>query len=245
MVSIQASTTLRSDHFQNAKRFRDEAKRIEATYSSVNPDDSSSIPNEDKKKHRAYCLNSIISTACFLEATINHLYWEIWDDLNRINNGDDPIHYPDVQDYRQNIIRAERAPPRSRKRLSNRREDAGIIGNYNIFLDVNGFDEFDKDTVPAEPVDRVLDIRNELVHFSPRWIQGGGKEYTENEYGFEGSLKDQFELNPLMPSGNAFFPDQCLSYGCAEWSARVSKGFVSQFSKRIDLEIHPDITLPW
>ena len=245
MASITASTTLRSDHLENAKRFRDEAKRIEAIYSSVDPNEVSSIPDEDKSKHRAYCINSIISTACFLEATINHLYWEIWDDIRRINDGKDAIHYPDAQEYRRNIMRAERAPPQGQKKLSNRREDAGIIGNYNIFLDVNDFDEFDKNTTPAEPVDRVLDIRNELVHFSPRWIQGGGKEYTENEYGFEESLKDRFELNPLMPGGNAFFPDQCLSYGCAQWAARISEGFVSHFSRRINLEIHPDITLPW
>lgn len=189
-------------------------------------------------------MNSIISTACFLEATINHLYWEIKDDHHRVCEGNDPFHYPDAQDYRQNVICAERTPPEGEK-LSDRRKHAGIIGHYNIFLDVNGFDEFDKNTAPAESVDRVLDIRNELVHFSPRRIQGGRKGYTENEFGFEESLKDRFELNPLMPNGNAFFPDQCLSYGCAEWSVRVSRGFVRAFSKRIDLEIHPDITLPW
>lgn len=245
MASIRASRTLKSDHLDNAKRFRDEAKRIEELYSSVDPDDSSSVPNEDKKKHRAYCINSIISTACFLEATINHLYWEMWDGLDRINNDNDAIHYPDAQEYRQNVIRSERAPPQGQKKLSNRRKQAGIIGNYNIFLDLNDFAEFDKDTAPAEPVERVLDIRNELVHFSPRWVQGGGKDYTENEYGFENSLKGRFKLNPLMPTGNAFFPDQSLGYGCAEWSARVSEGFVSHFSQRINLEIHPQITLPW
>lgn len=242
---IRASTSLRSDHLDNARRFRDEAKRIEGLYSSINPDESSSIPEIDKKKHRAYCMNSIISTVCFLEATINHLYWAIWDDLYRINDGKDPVHYPDAQEYRKNIIRAERAPPPSQMKLSNRRDDAGIMGNYNMFLDVNDFSEFEKDTAPAEPVERVLDIRNELVHFTPQWVQGGGKEYTENEYGFEESLKDRFDLNPLMPSGGAFFPYQCLGYGCAEWAARVSEGFVSHFSQRINLEIHPDITLPW
>lgn len=244
MVSVRATTTLRQDHFENAKRFRDDARRIEALYSSVDPNEGS-IPNEDKSKHRAYCMNSVISTVCFLESTINHLYWEMWGDIHRINDGDDPIHFPEAQKYRQNIKDAEHNPPEGQKKLSNRLVDAGILGKYNIFLDVNDIDEFDKDTAPAEPVDRVLDIRNELVHFEPRWIQGGGKDYTENEYGFEEDLKGRFELNPLMPQGNAFFPDQCLSYGCAEWSARVSKGFVSHFSQSINMEIHPDITLPW
>jgi hypothetical protein len=243
MVSIRATTRLKSDHIENAERFRDEARRIEELYSASDPDDGP-IPDEDTDRHRAFCMNSIISTACFLEATINSFYWDLQDDCKRILEGNDPIHYPDSVDYRTAVCKAEHEKSGD-ERLSKRRENAGIIGQYNIFLDITGNEEFEKNEVPLEPVVRVLDIRNELVHFEPRWIQGGGKEYTESEYGFEETLKGRFELNPLMPSGNAFFPGQCLSHGCAAWAARVSRGFVHHFSKRIDLQIHPDIHLPW
>lgn len=244
MASVRATTTLKGHHAVHAELFRDEARRIEALYDSVDPDTgSSSIPDDDKTKHRAFCMNSIISTACFLEATINSLYWEVWDDIRRINDGEDPIHYPDATGFRQNIEEAEHNPEQGQKKLSNRLDHAGIIGKYNIFLDINDFDEFEKESSPAEPVTRVLDIRNELVHFEPRWIQGGDKHYTENEYEIEEQLDGRFDLNPLMPSGNAFFPSQCMSYGCAEWALRVSKGFVRQFSIKIDLQIHPDLPL--
>lgn len=246
MVSVSHTTTLKGHHLVHAELFRDEARRIEAVYDAVDPDTgSSSIPENDKTKHRAFCMNSIISTACFLESTINSLYWETWDDIRRIDNGDDPIHFPDVPAYRQRIEEAEHNPGQGQKKLSNRLEQAGILGKYNIFLDMNDIDEFDKESTPAEPVDRVLDIRNELVHFEPRWIQGGAKAYTENQYGIEEQLEGRFDLNPLMPGGNAFFPDQCMCYGCAEWALRVSRGFVRQFSIRIDLQIHPDIHLPY
>lgn len=247
MVSVRHTTTLKGHHLTNAELFQDEARRIEALYSDVPSENSrSSVPEEDMRNHRAYCMNSVISAVCFLESTVNSLFWDIWDDIDRIESGDDPIHYPDMpKDERQAVVDAKQSPPNGQKKLSNRLENAGILGKYNIFLDVAGYDEFEKDETPAEPVARVLDIRNELVHFEPRWIEGGGKTETNNEYDFEESLQDRFDLNPLMASGNAFFPSQCMSYGCAEWAVRVSRGFVRQFSIKIDRQIHPDLPLPY
>lgn len=241
MANVRATTTLVTDHFDNAKLYRDQAQRIEAIYS---PDHPNKIPHEDKRKHRAASMNSVISTACFLESTINALFWKFQDDHHRLEQDEDAIHFPERPEYRQAVIEAQESDSNGTS-LSERRKRAGIIGQYNIFLDVIGENQFSKDETPLEPVDRVLDIRNELVHFESRWIEGGEKDHTGNEYGFEESLQGRFDLNPLMASGNAFFPDQCLGYGCAEWSFRVSRGFVHHFSQRIDLQIHPDISLPW
>lgn len=121
MASVRATTTLKGHHAIHAELFRDEARRIEALYDSVDPNTgSSSIPNDDKTKHRAFCMNSIVSTACFLEATVNSLYWEIWDDIRLINDGKDPIHYPDKTEFRQNIEEAELNPEQGQKKLTNR-----------------------------------------------------------------------------------------------------------------------------
>jgi hypothetical protein len=48
-------------------------------------------------------------------------------------------------------------------------------------------------------------------------------------YKWEGQLKAVgFTLNPLMPT-NPFFPDRCLSHGCANWAVETSLRFVREF----------------
>lgn len=87
---------------------------------------------------------------------------------------------------------------------------------FNVILDVMGLEEFDRSAEPLEPVCTLNRLRNELTHYSPKWIEGGPKDYTENEHGFEEDLKGRFDLNPLTAEGDPFFPDQCMSYGCCE-----------------------------
>ena len=79
-------------------------------------------------------------------------------------------------------------------------------------------------------------IRNKLTHHEPKWVKGGSKTYTENEYGIEENLKGEFELNPFTSDGNAFFPTQCLSYGCAEWGLSHANSLVKKFKKKIGVK---------
>lgn len=102
-----------------------------------------------------------------------------------------------------------------------------------------GLDEFDRDSDPMEPVLVLNRLRNELTHHHSEWIKGGPKDYTENEYGFEEDLQGRFDLNPLMADGNAFFPSQCMSYGCSRWAIRYSRALVYHFGRKVGVDMRP------
>ena len=231
-MSVSVRAHLSVTHFKNARIFRDKAKRIEAIY---NNEPSSEVPQIDKEEHKAYCMNSIIGSVTFLESFAKEFAADLEDDQNRVDNGKDPQHVPEIDaSHRQAIV--------NEPNLSNRLDNASPPIKYNVYLDIIGENEFDRSSDPLEPALVLTQLRNELVHYTPQWLEGGApKDYTEDEYGFEEDLRGRFDLNPLMPSGNPFFPDQCLSYGCAEWALRYARALVYHFSNRVDFELHPEI----
>lgn len=226
-VQVRQKSSFAVLHRQNAVFFQDKAKRIEALYSDEN---SSDIPTRDTKEHRAYVINSLFCSIGFLEALANEIIFNLAEDEERTKNGHDPRHYPDIDPSHRGQVMHE-------SNLRNRIGEASLPIKYNVLLDVMDLNEFDRDSDPLEPVLLLNRLRNELVHFEPEWTEGGSKEYTENEYGFEEDLKDRFKLNPLTAEGNSFFPSQTMSYGCAKWATRHSRALAYHFSNRIDIEI--------
>lgn len=230
-VSTSASVSMKSSlartHFQNAKLFRDKAKELEAIFGD---EDSSDIPLRNSEDHKAYCFSSVMSAVSFVEAQANEFVENLQEDKKRIDQGKDPHHYPDIQKaYRDSIV--------STSNLDNRLGNASPPVKYNALLNIMGLQEFDREDSPLEQVLVLNRLRNELTHFSPEWVEGGPKKYTENEYGFEEDLKGRFELNPMTADGNAFFPTQCMSYGCAEWATRYSRALVQHFGHKIDVDM--------
>lgn len=214
-------------HFQNAELFRDKANTIEAIFGDR---DSSTIPKRKRADHGAYCFNAVFSTIRFIDATTNESRDDLEEDSTRIDQDDEPIFYLDInQQFRDNLVSASN--------LDNRFRNASPPIKFNVLLDVMGLDEFDEDSSPLEPVWVLNRLWRELTHFSPKWAKGGPKDYTENEYGFEEDLKGRFDLNPLIASGNPFFPDQCMSYGCAEWALRKVRVVVNRFGRKVGVEM--------
>lgn len=227
MVSIKTRANLSQTHLQNAELFRDKASTIEAVFGD---DDAPPAPKRKRADHKAYCFNAIISTISFLDATANQFVDDLEEDSTKIEQGNDPLFYPDInQQFRDDIVTAPNRENRFRK--------ASPPIKFNVLLDIIGKDEFDRDSSPMEPVLALNRLRQELTHYSPEWVKGGPKDHTENEYGFEKDLQDRFDLNPLMAPGNAFFPDQCMSYGCTRWAVRHARALVTHFGRRIDVDI--------
>lgn len=226
-TSIRTRSSLATSHYQNANLFKDKAKRVEAIYGD---EDSSDIPQREKDDHTAYCFNSILSTVSFLEAQANEFVENLREDTQRIDDGRDPQYYPSIQSQHRDAIT-------SASNIEDRLGGASPPVKFNVLLDIMGLDQFDRGSDPLEPALLLNRLRNELTHFSPEWVQGGPKAYTENEYGFEEDLKGRFELNPLYPEGNAFFPSQCMSYGCTEWATRYSRSLVYHFGLKVDVEM--------
>lgn len=232
MVKIRSRPYLSITHIKNARLFRDKANRIESIYGDGNRPD---VPQQEKVEHKAYCMNSVISSVTFLESFAKEFVDDMHEDQKRVDNGDSRRHRGEIDpSYRQAIV--------------NNTDPSNYLGNvsppikYNIILDIIGENEFDKNDDPMEQALLLTKLRNELIHHSPEWLEGGkGKGHTNNEYGFEEDLKGRFELNPLIPKGNAFFPSQCLSYSCAKWALRYSRSLVYHFSGKVGFELHSEI----
>lgn len=229
MADVRMRASLARIHFRNAELFRDNANEIESVFGD---NTSSNIPQRKREDHTAYCFNAILSAISFVDATANEFVDDLVEDSIRVDQGNQPHFYPDIdQQFRADIV----AAPNRDNRLRN----ASPPIKFNVLLDMMGLNEFDRDSSPLEPV-RVLNrLRSELAHYSPEWVEGGPKHYTANEFGFEEDLQGRFDQNPLTASGNAFFPDQCMSYGCTAWAVRQSQALVSHFGRKVGVDMRP------
>lgn len=228
-VSIRTRSTLATIHLKNAKLFRDRAKEIESIFRDDTP---SNIPQRKQSDHRAFCFNTILSAVSFVEATANEFVDDIREDKQRVIDDREPHFYPEIdKEYRDSIV--------SESNLDTRLRNASPPIKFNVLLDVMALEEYDREQNPLEPVLVLNRLRNELTHHSPEWVEGGPKEYTEDEYGFEEDIQGRFDLNPITAEGNAFFPTQCMSYGCADWAIQISKTLIRDFGRKTGVDIRP------
>ena len=85
----------------------------------------------------------------------------------------------------------------------------------------------------------VISLRNTLVHGAPEWHQTG----VNLNHWCETNLRPQFDDNPLVPatSRNPYYPDKCLSYGCAKWCFESILALSDEFFGRIGVASRFDL----
>jgi hypothetical protein len=112
-----------------------------------------------------------------------------------------------------------------------------IAQKYQIALALARQAPFDPGKPPFQDADIVVKLHNALNHFEPDWIIGlaGTAPAEVSPHRFEKTLRGKFALNPLMSAGNPFFPDKCLSHGCAEWAVRSSLKLTDAFYSTMGL----------
>ena len=168
-------------------------------------------------EHRAYVIGAIFAAVAFLEASINELF-------------------SDAVDVRQRS--EERFGERITAKLAekwdkdNFRCRKPILAKYQTALPLFEKARFDEKQQPYQDARHLIELRNELVHYKPQFIQAG----------LEGAgpmvhLRSKFAANRLLPerSQNPFFPDHCLSSGCAAWAVKASKALYDEFTTRMGL----------
>jgi len=153
--------------------------------------------------HRAYVTGSIITCVAFLEASINELLADASD-----------RHEPHLAGLDTNIVNLmskmwERGVPRTAR--------YSVLEKYEIALDLAGLERFERGQNPFQDAKLVTDLRNAMIHWEPEWMPTGSTAVElEESHKFEKSLRGKFALNPLTGVGNPFYPDKCLSHGCAQ-----------------------------
>jgi len=111
-----------------------------------------------------------------------------------------------------------------------------MLDRYQEALRAIGKIPFKADTQPFRAVSLLVKLRNYLVHFPADWLaisdeESGPLPQTELPL-IERQLKRQFPSTKFAEASKPFFPDHCLSAGCAQWAADSSLAFAQQFSTR-------------
>lgn len=168
-------------------------------------------------KHRVYVTNSLLSSVAFLEAVINELYQDAFDQhssyLSMLSQG--------IRDLRADFWAMTEEENKS---------PISILDKYQLALRFCGKEPFKKGESPYQEVDSIVKIRNALTHYKPQSLGG------DNIYRLEGRLRGKFRENKLMSgSGNPYFPDKVLGRGCADWAVTSVRKFADKFFSEIEV----------
>jgi hypothetical protein len=171
-------------------------------------------------QHRAYVTNSILSSVAFLEAAINELYQDSYDQH---------------ESYLKSLCAEDKKRIAFLWQLTEENNKAAfsILEKYQLALVMAGKPELSTGAKPYQDAALVIKIRNELMHYKPKSLGG------ELQHKLEKQLKAKFPENELMAeSGNPYFPDKCLGYGCATWAVKS----VIDFANRVfdELNVQPN-----
>ena len=104
-------------------------------------------------------------------------------------------------------------------------EQKPILDKYQWALVLKGVAELNKGELVFQDADNVIRLRNLLVHFKPEWHD----EQIEHKK-IESRLTGKFKLSPFIGPTGVFFPQKCMSYGCASWAVTSTLGFMDYFS---------------
>jgi hypothetical protein len=211
MPIIKYRTYFSSYHLWAAKKFTEVCGEIEDSLVGKKPFDF---------EHRAYVTATIISAVAFLEASINEVFQDAFDEQTS---------------YVANLSSETRGLMKDfwGETEGTRKSTARILEKYQCALHFANVDKFNQGKSPYQDVLLVIDLRNELVHYKPKSLGGDSTHRLQN------TLKGKFPENRLMAgSGNPFFPDKCLGKGCAKWAVDSSRKFADEFFKRIRIKPH-------
>jgi hypothetical protein len=217
-MGISQRTKFSIIHIQAAAYYARQTGEMEQQYRNTGAAGAPDERDWNITKHRFHVANTVISSAAFLEATINELFIDIVDEGQRVHNHD---------------------PEFVRRVQMLHSEDAGFLRplspleKYQVALGLDGDARFDTGRQPYQDAFEVKRLRNALMYYTPQTIPTLATS-DDIEPALARALDTKgFDRNPLVGEGNAFFPDQCFSYGCAEWVVESSIEFTNEFFDRI------------
>lgn len=163
-------------------------------------------------RQRSYVSGAILSAAAFLEASINELCLELHSVRARKRSGLPRRVHSMLGRFWSDL---ERAP---------------VLHRYQIVLTVADAERFDERRSPFLEADCLMKLHDALVH-----ARVDRPEVRRQLRNLEQRLCNRFEPNPFAPEKGPWFPDRCLSAGCAEWAVRAADEFTDEFCKRMAL----------
>lgn len=198
-----------SYHLWAAKHFLEISKEIEES--------SKELPAFEIR-HRAFTINSILSSVAFVEAAINEVFQDALDNHHFYieSLGKDKIEL--LADY-------------WRMTEIEKKSHLSALDKYQLALRFCGREPFKKDENPYQDANLIIKLRNTLIHYKPESFSPDKPHKLGNQ------LKGKFPENNLVSkSANPYFPDKCLGYGCANWSCKSMEKFTDAFFQKLGIE---------
>jgi hypothetical protein len=204
-------------HIQSAALFARLAAKIEKAYSGV-------FSDELIAEHRGYVTATIFAAVSFLEATINELFADAQEPDHGQLKGLDPAVVSLMADMWKRQI-----PRTARYR---------VLEKFDIALVLARKEPFNPGVPPYQDVLLLVRLRNSLVHYEPEWMPAGLNPMYDNEADKDlaKGLRGRFPTSPLMSEGSPFYPNRCLSHGCAKWAVESSITFADSFFVKLGLK---------
>ena len=180
------------------------------------------------QRHRSHAITAVLSAVAFLEAFIN----AIWQDAADSEPGKH-THYTDgIPDDAMATMRE----------LWNGKDQAermmSLLSKFQVALVCAGHERIDEGAEPFQSADVLVDLRDELVHFKPRWHSNEDDTKFEKRFKrFEKGLKSKItpQRENRQPIGLPWFPNKALGAGCADWACESSIAFARTWHQRTGL----------
>jgi hypothetical protein len=195
-------------HIISAHNFAEAARTVE----NEDPDE---VPLDDKWRYRAYVTAAVLSSAGFLEASINELYLE----LQKVTKSGD-------SQLRHELALLVNAWPQI--------VSSPVLQKYQIALSVTDADQYNEDASPYADAECLVRLRDALLSYNAEWDDTRGRHQV-----LEARLKDAFPPSPLVSAQRPWFPDRCLGAGCAKWAVKTAQLFANDFYRRMALPGRP------
>ncbi|PGA40069.1 hypothetical protein [Bacillus toyonensis] len=169
---------------------------------------------EKRTDSRNYAIGAITSAANFMEATINEC-------LNyHIKNFTHNSKLALTSEQKNNVL-SWWEPIKNNERHS-------ILHKYKTVLEKSGQNTFDEETNPYQDAKLLVELRNNLVHYKPEWV-----EYEGNTEEFEIKYGGKFDPNPLYSNVPSYFPNKCLGFGSSKWALITAYNLAEDFYRRL------------
>lgn len=215
-MTMQSRHYFSLQHIQSAALFTKQCYQIEKSYDGI-------LTDELIAEHRSYVIGSIFAAVSFLEATINEVFADTVDHPNgELASPLDPATKQLMADMWKRGI-----PKTAHYQITEKFQIALTLARKPLLELTNS---------PFQDVQTLITIRNDLIHFEPVWTSIESEKAHKRILSLQQEKK--FTFNPLIITpGNPFYPDKCLSYGCAAWAVSNSIQFVEDFLSRMSIPV--------
>ena len=176
------------------------------------------LSDEEICTHGAFVTGAVFSAAAFLEASITDLYLE----LQKLS-----------QSGQRNLRRELAMLPRVWPEIVG----APLLHKYQLALSVADADQYNENRSPYFDAESLIRLRDSLLDYLPGWDDKRGHHHS-----LEKRLFTKFPPNPFAPENSPWFPDRCLSAGCARWAVRAAQFFSDDFCHRMAIPARAQVT---